>query len=123
MPRRKRIHIPGFLWHITHRCHKKEHLLKFEKDRKTWRNWLFKAKKRYGLRVITYVVTCNHIHLLAVDSGKDIRIESENSDKMSMSKHVGVFLSLCKQKDIEIKVPEKYAEDYLRNIFLKNIGM
>ena len=45
MPRRKRIHIPGFLWHITHRCHKKEHLLKFEKDRKTWRDWLFKAKK------------------------------------------------------------------------------
>ena len=72
MPRRKRIHIPGFLWHITHRCHKKEHLLKFEKDRKTWRDWLFKAKKRYGLRVITYAVTCNHIHLLAVDSGKDV---------------------------------------------------
>ena len=38
MPRRKRIHIPGFLWHI----------------------------------VITYAVTCNHIHLLAVDSGKDV---------------------------------------------------
>ena len=34
MPRRKRIHIPGFLRHITHRCHKKEHLLKFKKDRK-----------------------------------------------------------------------------------------
>jgi putative transposase len=72
MPRRKRIHIPGFLWHITHRCHKKEHLLKFEKDRKAWRGWLYKAKKRYGLRVITYAVTCNHIHLLAVDSGKDV---------------------------------------------------
>ena len=33
---------------------------------------LFQAKKRYGLRVITYAVTCNHIHLLAVDSGKDV---------------------------------------------------
>jgi len=21
MSRRKRIYIPGFLWHITHRCH------------------------------------------------------------------------------------------------------
>ena len=72
MSRRKRIHIPGFLWHITHRCHKKEHLLKFEKDRKTWRRWLFKAKKRYGLKVITYAVTCNHIHLLAVDSRKEV---------------------------------------------------
>ncbi len=72
MPRRKRLHIPGFLWHITHRCHKKEHLLKFEKDRKTWRNWLFKAKKRFGLKILTYAVTCNHIHLLAVDSGKNV---------------------------------------------------
>lgn len=72
MARRKRIHIPGFLWHITHRCHKKEHLLKFEKDRKTWRSWLFEAKKRYGLKVITYAVTCNHIHLLAVDSHKEL---------------------------------------------------
>ena len=72
MPRRKRIHIPGFLWHITHRCHKKEHLLKFEKDRKVWRDWLFEAKKRFGLKVLTYAVTCNHIHLLAVDSGRDI---------------------------------------------------
>ena len=78
MPRRKRIHIPGFLrvtfrlWHITHRCHKEEHLLKFEKDRKTWRDWLFKAKKCYGLKVITYAVTCNHIHLLVVDSRKEL---------------------------------------------------
>ena len=53
MPRRKRIHIPGFLWHITHRCHKKEHLLKFEKDRKVWRDWLFEAKKRFGLKVLS----------------------------------------------------------------------
>lgn len=72
MPRRKRLHLPGFLWHITHRCHKKEHLLKFEKDRKAWRAWLFEAKIRFGLKVLTYAVTCNHIHLLAVDSGKDI---------------------------------------------------
>ena len=76
MPRRKRIHLPGFLWHITHRCHKKEHLLKFEKDRKVWRDWLFKAKKQFGLKVLTYAVTCNHIHLLAVDSGKDIISQS-----------------------------------------------
>ena len=72
MPRRKRIHIPGFLWHITHRGHKKEHLLKFEKDRKIWRDWLFKVTKRYGLKVITYAVTCNHIHLLVVDSSKEL---------------------------------------------------
>ncbi len=25
-------HIPGQVWHITHRCHKKEFLLKFARD-------------------------------------------------------------------------------------------
>jgi len=30
MPRRKGIYVLGFLWHIAHRCHTKEHLLKFE---------------------------------------------------------------------------------------------
>jgi len=32
--------------------------------------WLFEAKKRYGLRVLNYTVTSNHIHLLVVD-GKE----------------------------------------------------
>ncbi len=72
MPRRNRPYIPGFLWHVTHRCHKKEYLLKFEKDKKRWRNWLFEAKKRFGLKILTYCVTANHIHLLAVDSKKGI---------------------------------------------------
>ena len=29
-------------------------------------SWLFEAKKRYGLSVLNYVVTSNHIHLLAL---------------------------------------------------------
>ena len=31
--------------------------------------WLFEAKKRYGLCVLNYMVTSNHIHLLVEDSG------------------------------------------------------
>jgi len=54
----------------TLRCHQKEFLLKFTKDRQRWRNWLFEAKKRYGLCVLNYVVTSNHIHLLVHDRGK-----------------------------------------------------
>jgi putative transposase len=53
----------------THRCHKKEFLLKFAKDRNCWRYWLFEAKKRYGLCVLNYVVTSNHVHLLVHDRG------------------------------------------------------
>jgi putative transposase len=34
-----------------------------------WRYWLFKAKKRYGLSVLNFIITSNHIHLLVVDRG------------------------------------------------------
>ncbi len=40
MPRANRHYIPGYLWHITHRCHKKEVLLKFDRDRRRWIEWL-----------------------------------------------------------------------------------
>jgi putative transposase len=69
MPRANRHHIAGYVWHITHRCHKKEFLLKFARDRRRWLRWLFEAKKRYGLRVLNYTVTCNHVHLLVRDDG------------------------------------------------------
>jgi putative transposase len=70
MPRASRHYIPGYVWHITHRCHKKEFLLKFARDRSRYLRWLFEAKKRYGLRVLNYMVTSNHIHLLVRDIGE-----------------------------------------------------
>ena len=71
MPRANRYFLPGYVWHITHRCHKKEFLLKFHKDRMNWIRWLFASKKRYGLCVLNYIVTSNHIHLLVQDTGND----------------------------------------------------
>jgi hypothetical protein len=50
MARAKRHYLHGHVWHITHRCHKKEFLLKLVKDRQRWLYWLFKAKKRLGIR-------------------------------------------------------------------------
>jgi putative transposase len=67
VPRANRHYIPGHAWHITHRCHKKEFLLKFAKDRQCWIDWLFEAKKRYGMVVFNYMATSNHIHLLIYD--------------------------------------------------------
>lgn len=69
MPRANRHFLPGYVWHLTHRCHKQEFLLKFSKDRLCWRRWLFEAKKRYGLCVLNYIATSNHIHLLVQDRG------------------------------------------------------
>jgi REP element-mobilizing transposase RayT len=72
MARANRHYIPDCVWHITHRCHKQEFLLKFKKDRQRWLWWLFEAKKRFGLKILNYVVTSNHIHLLVLDSGKEV---------------------------------------------------
>jgi putative transposase len=69
MPRANRYSVPGYIWHLTHRCHKKEFLLKFSRDRQRWIRWLFEARKRFGLCVLNYTVTHNHIHLLVRDRG------------------------------------------------------
>jgi REP element-mobilizing transposase RayT len=68
MPRGNRYYIPGLIWHVTHRCHKKEFLLKFVRDRKCWLRWLYEAKKRYALTILNFTVTSNHIHLLVQDT-------------------------------------------------------
>jgi putative transposase len=70
MARAKRHYIPGCIWHITHRCHKREFLLGFSKDRHRYLQWLYQARKRYGLTILNYTVTSNHIHLLIADDGE-----------------------------------------------------
>lgn len=70
MPRANRYFLSGHVWHITHRCHKQQFLLKFMKDRRAWMYWLYQARRRYGLCVLNYVVTSNHIHLLVKDRGR-----------------------------------------------------
>lgn len=73
MSRANRHYIPGYVWHITHRCHQEEYLLKFARDRRRWIDWLFEAKKRFNLCVLDYMITSNHIHLMVYDnSGKDV---------------------------------------------------
>lgn len=74
MPRANRYYTPGHIWHITHRCHKRDFLLKFARDRKLWIKWLFEAKKRYKISVLNYIVTSNHIHLLVCDNTPARRI-------------------------------------------------
>jgi len=67
--RANRHFIPGYIWHLTHRCHKREFLLKFATDRNRWLQLLFEARKRYGVPILNYSVTSNHIHLIVTDSG------------------------------------------------------
>jgi len=65
------LHGGGYIWHITHRCHKGDFLLKFAIDKLNWLSWIRRAKIAYGLRVLNYVVTSNHVHLLVIESGRE----------------------------------------------------
>ena len=68
MARANRHYLPGYVWHITHRCHKSEYLMKFNRDRRRWMQWLFEAKKRFGISILNYMVTSNHVHLVIHDN-------------------------------------------------------
>ena len=70
--RANRHFFPGHVWHITHRYHQKKFLLKFSRDRQRYLRWVFEAKKRFGLSVLDYMVTCNHVHLLIKDTGPNV---------------------------------------------------
>ncbi|MDW7760884.1 MAG: transposase [Acidobacteriota bacterium] len=70
MSRGKLYYIPGYAWHLTHRCHNKEYLLEKDCDKRNWMNWIHRAMIKYGLRILNYAVTSNHIHLLVFDEGR-----------------------------------------------------
>ena len=42
--------------------------MKFDKDKKCWIHWLFEAKKRFGLTILNFTITSNHL-LLETPSG------------------------------------------------------
>jgi putative transposase len=70
MPRANRYFLSGHIWHLTQRCHNRDFLLRFAADRRRWRYWLLHSRLRYGLCVLNYTVTSNHIHLLVRDNGE-----------------------------------------------------
>ena len=71
MARANRHFIPGHIWHLTHRCHKREFLLKFSRDRDRWIALLLEAKQRYGISILNFIVTSNHIHLIVTNSTRN----------------------------------------------------
>lgn len=76
MPRANRYFLPGLVWHITHRCHGREFLFKFARDRRHYLQWLFQARKRFGLCILNYIITSNHVHLLILDTGENVTARS-----------------------------------------------
>lgn len=76
MPRANRYFMPGYIWHITHRCHKQEFLLKFAQTRQRYIHWLYQARKRFSCEILNYTITSNHIHLIVRDGAGDKDIPS-----------------------------------------------
>src|SRR6185295_15199214 len=76
MARAHRHYVPGQVWHITHRCHERAFLFRFARDRHRYLRWLFQARKRFGLSVLNYVVTSNHVHLLVQDTDEGVLARS-----------------------------------------------
>ena len=54
----------GGIFHITHRCHNREFLLRFARDRDGYREKLREHVKKYEVGLLDYGITSNHGHLL-----------------------------------------------------------
>lgn len=64
MPRANRYILPGFTYHITHRCHNRSFLLRFALDRDVYRKMLRERLQAFPVSLFTYCITSNHVHLL-----------------------------------------------------------
>jgi putative transposase len=81
MPRANRYIVPGFDYHLTHRCHDRQFLLKFALDRHLYRIRLRQALLDCRVALLTYNITHNRrkqrtgafwegrYHVTVVDSG------------------------------------------------------
>jgi putative transposase len=65
MPRANRYILPGYVYHLTHRCHDRSFLLRFAVQRTEYCRRLREAVVKYRISLFDYSVTCNHVHLLA----------------------------------------------------------
>jgi putative transposase len=54
----------GGVFHITQRCHNREFLLKFARDRDAYREKLREQLQEYEVSLLDYCLTSNHVHLL-----------------------------------------------------------
>jgi putative transposase len=62
MPRSNRYILPGYLYHVTHRCHDRKFLLDAAVDRTEYRRRLGAALERFDVSLLSYAITSNHTH-------------------------------------------------------------
>jgi putative transposase len=66
MPRANRYILPGYVYHLTHRCHNGKFLLRCRLDRNEYCSRLRRAVRKHQISLFDYCVTCNHVHLIGM---------------------------------------------------------
>jgi putative transposase len=66
MPRANRYIQPGHIYHLTHRCHDRNFLLRCRLDRIEYCSRLRDAAHKHRISLFDFCITCNHIHLLCM---------------------------------------------------------
>lgn len=56
--------VSGHTYHVTHRCHNRDFLLRCRRDRTAYRGMLRDHLAGSGVRLFSYCITSNHVHLL-----------------------------------------------------------
>ena len=64
MARANRLRVDGGVFHVTHRCHNREFLLKFACDRNAYRAKLLEHLGQYEVWLLDLCETSNHVHLI-----------------------------------------------------------
>jgi putative transposase len=65
MPRSSDYLLPGYTYHLTHRCVDRQFLLRFARDRDVYREWMREGVARHRVPIYGYCITKNHVHVLA----------------------------------------------------------
>jgi len=64
MPRASHYLLEGYTYHLTHRCHGRQFLLRSRYDRRKYREWLIEGVSRFKVPVYAYCITRNHVHVV-----------------------------------------------------------
>lgn len=114
MPRANKYHLPGYILLVTHRCHKMEFLMKYPEEKLCWIKWLNESKRRFGLEVYNYMVSSNHIHLLAFDN---------NEGSVSRSMHLIAGCTAQGYNSCKNRVGAFWSDRYHATIIEKGIPL
>jgi putative transposase len=93
MPRANRYILPGYVYHLTHRCHNRKFLLRSRLDRIEYCSRLESSARKHRISLFGFCITCNHVHLLGTcDRLNDLsrfmqQLEGEFAQYYNFCKH------------------------------------